>query len=180
MKAIDAIQSSVVLNSAGLSFAFGRVDQGIDNNQRIGKAITHTGYEMRVMIERFAGTALSTSIRMVHGIWKQAYGGTPPTVTNVLESFSILASISNEFSSDLIILGDETFDLPALTGLAAGNAAGNETKTIIRRVSKKFVQQYTGTLSSNVSNWTHFVVFVQNTNIDAGILVGTRNYYTDA
>jgi len=179
--------------------AFGRVSQGTSDNQRVGKSIRHIGYELRVRLRREngsnLGSAAALTVRVVHGIWKQAsdaLGGRPPTAPELFDYISpaelIAAPIQSKQALNLVILGDEMFAMPAtacVQGVSGGTCIGEDI-IVTRKINHEFTQQYWDPFD-NTPNWTHFIAIIPDSESDGvgGIapnsaLVTTCNYYTDA
>jgi len=163
----------------GNVFTFGLMDQGTDNNQRIGKAVSIISGEARIQFTTDLAADFS-NWRIVIGIWKQAYGGAVPTPSDIFQlPGSLISPINAEDSTNLVILSDKTYSNPPT--VAIGNPA--LAAPAVRYVSTKWryrgVQEYKGPAFNDVQNLTHFIMLVTDNIGGANARAHLRVYYTD-
>lgn len=167
------VNTSPVAN--GNVFTFGLMDQGIDNNQRIGKAVGILGGEARIQYTTDLGTDFA-NWRLVIGIWKQAYGGLAPAVSDIIQvPGDLLSPINAEDSTNLVILQDSIFQIYPSAGTTAAIPC-------VRYQALKWryrgTQEYKGAAFNDVQNITHFMLLLTD-NLTANVRAHTRVNFTD-
>jgi len=183
VKFIDGQFANFQVPDTGVVHVFGRVGEGDTVNDRSGRAIAHLGYEMRFLFSR-SFSYQNYNVRMITGVYKQAYGGSAPPVLRIIERANILAPISASDSMNLVILGDEIVNMTAHASVGATETINSspEDRYIVRKYSKKFIQEYVGNDTLDVANWTHFACFVaaQSALATGVVRYDVRNYFTDS
>lgn len=175
VKQIDTIIPVTVPLTNGNVYVFGTSDQGTDNNQRIGKAVSHLSGEMRLQFDNDIGAQYG-NWRVIVGIWKQAYNGAIPAPSDILQlAGDILSPINAEDSSNLVILRDEQWDFYPTAGIT------QYVQTIRHKTLKwryRGTQEYKGPGKVDVQNITHFVYLLTD-NLASAARVHARAYFTD-
>lgn len=181
VKAINAVVAAAVSPGAsGTALVFGRVDLGSGDDQRNGKAIKHISFETRWRFERFANVEFH-NYRIIVGVWKQANGGATVNTADILENpGDITSPIRSESSQNLIVLDDFYVNMPAQSNHGSTGIADGELRFMAKKYKRAFIQEYNGSLSSNVTNWTHFVALFTNNVAGGTVRLNTQNYYTDS
>lgn len=156
--------SEANLSESGTLIRFGLIENGTAEDERIGKLVTHLGFEYRVRLDRPIAMS-SMCVRLITGIWKQALTGIP-SINEILDPNGApmyLAPFQSENSTNMVILGDEFLNFPAqasLGGFTINSEAIDETVLIKRRFKYRGQQEYIGTELTGVANWFHFVIII--------------------
>jgi len=177
------------VTNAGVIIKFGGVDQGSDEHERVGKAITHLHHELRWRFDRAPGISYGC-MRIITGIWKQAYITTALDVDAILETGTgvglgnMITPFVAENSKNYVILGDEYINTDAqagggtLTG-GTGTIDPNPTSFFIkRRFNYRAIQEYQQA-NESPSNWTHFILIVADADAKMTAELQWNVVYTD-
>lgn len=100
--------SSGSITNSGTVLHLTDIAQGDNDAERTGKSIFVRNVFSRLAVEQHA-SATHTGIRMILFIDTQQVADTSPSVTNVLESTSILSSLNTETAGRFKVLKDWTF-----------------------------------------------------------------------
>lgn len=175
VKQVDLIIPVTAPVTNGDVFVFGTTPQGTDNNQRVGKAITHLYGEMRLQFDNDIGAQYG-NWRIIVGIWKQAYNGLVPAASDILQlPGDILSPVNAEDSTNLVILHDSINDFFPTASVT------QYVQTIRHKTIKwryRGTQEYKGPDKVDVQNITHFIYLLTD-NLSSAARVHTRCYFTD-
>jgi len=176
------------VTTTGVVIRYGFVDQGADEHERIGKAITSLGQEQRWRFDRAPGISYGC-MRIITGIWKQNYLPAALDVDAILESGTnagpkMVSPFVAENSKNYVILGDEYINTDAqaaggtLTG-GTGTIDPNPSSFYIKRkYNYKAIQEYQ-TASGEASNWCHFILCVADADVKMTAELQWNVVYTD-
>jgi len=180
VKATSGSSGLTTLLTNGAAYVFGRIDQGVNDDERIGKAVRHTGLEFRFQLTRDPGV-YNLCVRVIIGVWKQGLGGGAPPVADLLTTRTILSPINPDSSTMFSIWDDFIINMPCGAGItSAGNIVPvQDIRCFSKKYNRGFVQEYNGASSTDVNNSSHFVCFISQ-QAAAGVMdFYANNYYTD-
>lgn len=179
VKQIDTIIPVTTPTANGDVFTFGLVDQGVDNNQRIGKSVSTLSGESRI---QFSGDISSdfTNWRVVIGVWKQAYGGQVPTPSDVFQlPGSLISPINAEGSENLVILSDKTYNISPTLAIGGPVVGAPTSRYATVKWRHRMTQEYKGIAFIDIQNAAFFIM-VTTDNVGGGnCRIHNRVYFTD-
>lgn len=162
-------------------YTFGNVLAGPSESERVANAITHQNFEWRCGLTLNALDPGRNSVRIITGIWKQAFRG-PILPAWILDptgsSVDILKAINSNQAGNLVILGDEYFNLQSGGDTTAGFPNGAE-HFVRRRFRYKAVQTYDTTGATSFNNYVHFVLVCGANPSSSTHTFNFTNWYTD-
>ena len=134
--------------------------------------------EARIALTGLAGADFS-NWRIIIGVWKQAYGGSVPLPSDIVQNPGLLtAHINAEDSTNLVILADEVYNIsPNFGTSAAGGPPTLRYHTIKWRY--RGTQEYKGPSFIDVQNLELFCYMVTDNTTAVRARVDTRVYFTD-
>jgi len=163
-------------------YTFGNVLAGPSESERVANSITHQNFEWRCALTVNALDPGRQSVRIITGIWKQAFR-MPILSSWVLDptgtGSDILKAINSNQAGNLVILGDEYFNLNSGANTSSNFPNGAET-VVRRRFKYKAVQTYDATGATSFNNFVHFVLVVGLNATASTHTFNFTNWYTDS
>lgn len=161
---------------------FGNVLAGPSESERVANTITHQNFEWRCALTLNALDPGRQTVRIITGIWKQAFRSPilPAWILDPTGTGSdCLKAINSNQANNLVILGDEYFNLNSGANTSANFPNGAEL-VMRRRFKYKGVQTYDTTGATSYNNFVHFVLIVGLNASGSTHTFNFTNWYTDS
>jgi len=189
VKQNDSDGQVIVSTNQHYSFNFGLINNGDDEDERIGKLIRHLDYDFSFML----GTPASFpngSVRLILGTVSGKYALASPTdILDVIDSwasipgnaFNILRGYDPDTTKSFKIHHDQIYNLNSGT---TNNIVSGDSAPVIKcyqlpTIRVAFDQEYNGTSDTDVGNMKHFGIFIASDASDISTIWSSQCRYVD-